>query len=666
MAKVVLYNNCNCVVTTEEALPMVTDFFTGMSSGGTNYNPNEKDAINKLVEDILFETGAEQVAFRENYAAFPQPGDLGVLYIDQETKRGWYWNGASYQYLFSEADFTFALKAKLEGLSINGELLDPSGSIILGPEDIGADPEGTAEQIFTAGMAAHIAEADPHTQYVLDTEKAQPLGLATLDSNGKLLGAQVPDIAISEYLGTAANQAAMLALQGQKGDWVTRMDTGTNWIITGDNPSQIGSWTQLSYPASPVISVNGKQGAVTITKADIGLDQVDNTSDAAKPVSTAQQTALNLKESLSNKAINLTSPNDTKYPSVKAVTDGLALKENSITAGTALQYWAGNKTWQTTPKEAISGRIIYVDKDSTNSTDTRTGLSKYSMGAPFRTIQAALNAASTNDIINIAPSATTHDGDLTLDVNGYGGNQAITLILNNTTINGNVRTANINYGIINIIGAIGTNIINGNVGGAYAIVLGQFINLTVRDGVWGTSNTSTKFSGCTMTFATSTNAPKGTVENSTLNYTVGWATYSIAENTKYINCDFNFAASVCPSAGGLMNAPNIKVIFDNCRINIGGVFFDDCRQTGCLFAFRNCKIAFGSYLVRDTWTNSYKIVFHKSELISSDTGAGKVVTLATSPTTSHTEFLNTVRNVPIGGTATIVGNDAQVTSITNF
>ena len=41
-----------------------------------------------------------------------------------------------------------------------------------------------------------------------------------------------------------------------------------------------------------------------IVKADVGLGNVDNTSDADKPVSTAQQTALDLKEALANKGVN--------------------------------------------------------------------------------------------------------------------------------------------------------------------------------------------------------------------------------------------------------------------------------------------------------------------------------------------------------------------------
>ena len=53
-----------------------------------------------------------------------------------------------------------------------------------------------------------------------------------------------------------------------------------------------------------------------VTKAQVSLGNVDNTSDLNKPISTATQTALNLKE-------------------------------NAITAGTAAQYFRGDKTFQT-------------------------------------------------------------------------------------------------------------------------------------------------------------------------------------------------------------------------------------------------------------------------------------------------------------------------------
>jgi len=47
-----------------------------------------------------------------------------------------------------------------------------------------------------------------------------------------------------------------------------------------------------------VASVNGHVGVVVLTKADVGLALADNTADTAKPVSTATQTALDLKAAL--------------------------------------------------------------------------------------------------------------------------------------------------------------------------------------------------------------------------------------------------------------------------------------------------------------------------------------------------------------------------------
>ena len=67
--------------------------------------------------------------------------------------------------------------------------------------------------------------------------------------NGKLSTSQIPDLAITEYLGVVANQTAMLALTGEKGDWCVRSDDGKVYVITGTDATQASSWTALSYPA---------------------------------------------------------------------------------------------------------------------------------------------------------------------------------------------------------------------------------------------------------------------------------------------------------------------------------------------------------------------------------------------------------------------------------
>lgn len=60
---------------------------------------------------------------------------------------------------------------------------------------------------------------------------------------------------------------------------------------------------QAGAQVNTVTSVAGKTGAVALVKGDVGLGNVDNTSDANKPISTATQTALNLKANASTQII---------------------------------------------------------------------------------------------------------------------------------------------------------------------------------------------------------------------------------------------------------------------------------------------------------------------------------------------------------------------------
>lgn len=96
----------------------------------------------------------------------------------------------------------------------------------------------------------------------------------------------------------------------------------------------------IKLGAFPVTSVAGKTGAVTLAKADVGLGNVDNTSDANKPVSTAQQAALDLKQNLTDAITTVTAATYTvlatdnakviRFTSATAVTVTLP---NSLPAG---------------------------------------------------------------------------------------------------------------------------------------------------------------------------------------------------------------------------------------------------------------------------------------------------------------------------------------------
>jgi len=89
---------------------------------------------------------------------------------------------------------------------------------------------------------------------------------------GVIPTAQIPAIAISDYLGAVNSQAAMLALTGQRGDWCLRTDTGNvgQWILSGDNASILGNWVQIPVPIVPVQSVNGQTGIIVLSAADVG------------------------------------------------------------------------------------------------------------------------------------------------------------------------------------------------------------------------------------------------------------------------------------------------------------------------------------------------------------------------------------------------------------
>lgn len=81
--------------------------------------------------------------------------------------------------------------------------------------------------------------------------------------------------------------------------------TGTGATIAGATTSNAGVLSaadktkldgiEVGAQVNAVTSVASRTGAVVLTKTDVGLGNVDNTSDASKPVSTATTTALGLK-----------------------------------------------------------------------------------------------------------------------------------------------------------------------------------------------------------------------------------------------------------------------------------------------------------------------------------------------------------------------------------
>ena len=130
----------------------------------------------------------------------------------------------------------------------------------------------TSLGLGTAATTAATAYATAAQGTKADTA-VQPATLTSgLAGKADLVGgvvptSQIPAIAISDYLGAVASQAAMLALTGQRGDWCLRTDGLPNtgqWILSGDNAALLSNWVQVPLPTVPVQSVNGQAGVIVL------------------------------------------------------------------------------------------------------------------------------------------------------------------------------------------------------------------------------------------------------------------------------------------------------------------------------------------------------------------------------------------------------------------
>ena len=103
-------------------------------------------------------------------------------------------------------------------------------------------------------------------------------GIATLDSNGQVPSTQLPSYVddILEYLNVAA--------------FPTTGESGKIYMETTGNTTY--RWSGSAYvkiTSVEVASVAGKTGVVNLSKADVGLADVDNTADSSKSVASASK-----------------------------------------------------------------------------------------------------------------------------------------------------------------------------------------------------------------------------------------------------------------------------------------------------------------------------------------------------------------------------------------
>lgn len=100
---------------------------------------------------------------------------------------------------------------------------------------------------------------------------------------GKVPAEALPQISVEPYV--VDSQEAMLNLPAVPGRMAIRTDVGKTFVLAEEPASTLANWVELKT-SSDVTSVNDKVGAVVLTKADVGLSNVDNTADVDKPLAT--------------------------------------------------------------------------------------------------------------------------------------------------------------------------------------------------------------------------------------------------------------------------------------------------------------------------------------------------------------------------------------------
>lgn len=122
------------------------------------------------------------------------------------------------------------------------------------------------------------------SDFQLMSEKGQANGYASLGPDGIVPTTQLPSF-VDDVLEFA--NLASFPNPGETGKIYVALDTNKTYRWSGS--------VYIYITSGAVDSVAGKTGVVTLVKADVGLGNVDNTSDANKPISTATQIALNGK-----------------------------------------------------------------------------------------------------------------------------------------------------------------------------------------------------------------------------------------------------------------------------------------------------------------------------------------------------------------------------------
>lgn len=172
-----------------------------------------------------------------------------------------------------------------------------NGEVVLGNDSRLTDARNAADVSEWAKAPSKPSYTASEVGAVPTSEKGAAGGVAELDSGGKVPSAQLPSY-VDDVLEYATKSA--FPVTGETGKIYVALDTNKTYRWGGSSYVEISESLALGETSST--AYRGDRGKAAydhsqltsgnphnVTKANVGLGNVDNTSDANKPVSTAQK-----------------------------------------------------------------------------------------------------------------------------------------------------------------------------------------------------------------------------------------------------------------------------------------------------------------------------------------------------------------------------------------
>ena len=199
-------------------------------------------------------------------------------------------NGTKYAALNSSSTIVASAIPAFTG----GDVISAGGTLVLSLSDSGVTA-GTYNSVTVDAKGRVTSASNEPTMPTISSDFDNTTNTLSLSTTGVGAGTYKSVTVDTKGRVTAATNPTTLAGYGitdgftpYDATWDMFSTTGEPTVVPGGEPVVVGG----------VSSVNGKIGTVALVKGDLGLGNVNNTTDAAKPISTATQSALDTKQPL--------------------------------------------------------------------------------------------------------------------------------------------------------------------------------------------------------------------------------------------------------------------------------------------------------------------------------------------------------------------------------